>query len=143
MVLPVLIVGGAVAGTVCYLYSLGKKSIEEQGLSPPNKKLSFTEFIEDVSNMADHYMITEGQKNNIVYIGGDCEIYRDSDEPDIIIVDLTIYGRDASKKWQKSSIKHKRHIKYFSDDSATKADLEKLLSEPLKFKVTPPTKEEK
>lgn len=142
MFLPILIIGGTAVGIVCYLYSIGKNSIDKQELSFPNKRLSFTEFIEDLSDMADHYMISESQKNSIVYISGDCKIHRNSDDPNIIFVDLIIYGKDSMEKWHKSSINHKRHIKYFSDDSNTKVSLKKLLSEPLTFKVTPPKKEE-
>lgn len=103
--------------------------------------LSFDEFIVDISNMADRYMIDSEKKDGLTYVGGDCIISRKRDNPNRVIVNITIYAKDQNEKWQKSSITHYRKIKYFKKDEQTIQSLKKLFDESKKLDVIPAKEE--
>lgn len=107
----------------------------------PKKKITFDEFIECLSDIADDFMNKENKTLGINYIGGDCIIKRENNSPKKIIVNIKMYGIIENNNWKKSQIKLKRSIKLFTDDENTVSALDKLLKEPLKFKVEPPQKE--
>lgn len=104
--------------------------------------LSYEEFIEDISNMADKYMVDSEKESGIAFVGGDCVISRNHDDPNRIIVNITIYAKDQNDKWQKSTIRHYRKIKYFKKDEQTIRNLEKLYDESKEFNVIPIKKED-
>lgn len=105
------------------------------------KKITFDEFIERLSDIADDFMNKENKTLGINYIGGDCIIKREKNSPKKIIVNIEMYGTVENDNWKKSQIKLERNLRLFTDDENTVSALNKLLKEPLKFKVEPPKKE--
>ena len=104
--------------------------------------LSFEEFVEDISNMTDKYMLESEKESGIVFAGGECAISRNRDDPNRIIVNITIYAKDQNDKWQKCTIRHFRKIKYFKKDEQTIRSLEKLFDESKKLDVIPIKKDD-
>lgn len=120
------VIGGiVVTAGVAALYSMGKKSVETGMTEKTDKKISFNEFIESVSDMADEFMKTEKEKN-VQCFGGDCIIYVSDETPDKVTVKLKIYGKDSFGKWKESSITYNRMVADFSDDSETQRQLQEL-----------------
>ena len=135
------IIGGlAVTAGIVVFYNMGKRTDTKMSENT-SKKITFDEFIELSSDMADDFMNTEKEKNNVQCFGGDCIIYVSDETPDKVTVKLKIYGKDSFGKWKESSITYNRMVADFSNDSETQKQLQEIRSEPLKMKVTLPEKE--
>ena len=105
------------------------------------RKVDFEYFVKDMSDMIDCYIISERKKNGILFVGGLCEIYRDSEDPDEVIVKTTLYNKKDNDKWEENTLEYKRKVSMFTDDEETKTSLEGLLNEPLKMKIQIPDME--
>lgn len=108
--------------------------------SEKNNIMTFDEFIEKASRKIDSFILESSKKENINYYGGNCNIYISDNEPNKVIVENKIYGKDFSNNWKESTITYKVDLKSFSSDPETKSRLEKIKTEPLKFEVTMPEK---
>lgn len=132
--LPIIIVGSSVGAVVAYIYHRGKK-IE-------NQPITYQQFIKQLSNQIDNYMINEEKKTGLIMYGGECEIFRPKDDIDSITMKIILFGKKKKgDNWAKSEITQKLHMSDFTDDSETQSKLESLKSQSEKFKVNRPGKE--
>lgn len=132
--LPIIIVGSSVGAVVAYFYHRGKK-IE-------NQPITYQQFIQQLSNQIDNYMINEEKKTGLIMYGGECEIFRPKDDIDSITMKIILFGKKKKgDNWAKSEITQKLHMSDFTDDSETQSKLESLKSQSEKFKVNRPSKE--
>ena len=132
--LPTILIGSSVGVVLAFLYQK-KKKIE-------NQPITYQQFIQQLSNQIDNYMISEEKKTGLIMYGGECEVFRPKDDIDSITMKIVLFGKKKkSDKWSKSEIIQKLHISDFTDDSETQSKLENLKSQSEKFKVNRPGKE--
>ena len=111
-------------------------------LKVSKQKITFQEYLEQISKIADEYMLKEEKKSGMQFIGGDCKICRFPETMDIVSVQMKIYSKDSDENWQTSTMEDKMPVTAFAEDEETQAKLEKLKTEALQMKVTVPDKEE-
>lgn len=103
--------------------------------SSKKKRISFQQFLENIEFVADNFMVNEGQKRDIVYLGGDCVITLNKKTVDVLIM---LYGKSQGSDWKKSEICITRKKTHFTEDDETRKSLKQLTDAPLKLKVEPP-----
>ena len=134
--LPFVVFGTATAGTLAFFYHYGKKA-----RSAP---ISYSEFIDELSQQVDQFMISEERKNNMIYYGGECRLSFEENDSDVLHVCITIYGKPAlqsdvqNDKWAKSTITRNVSLSEFTADDNTQAILANIRREPVVFKVDRP-----
>lgn len=127
-------VGAAVAAVITVAVKMALKK--------PEPKMTFQEFLQQISNSADEYMLKEEKNSQTQFIGGDCHICRNPEMTDTIFVQIKIYSKNTDGNWQTSTIENKIPVSSFAEDAETQAKLEKLKTEVLQMKVTVPDQEE-
>ena len=121
-------------GVLTFFYHKGKEA--------ENKTITYSQFTEQLSRQIDNYMLDEEKKKKVIIYGGECEISIPKDDPDNVVMEITIYSKkENNDKWLKNNITQKLAVSEFSDDPDTISKIQSLRNQPEKFKVTKPEKE--